>query len=74
MGKTVTFSFSSTQYEGTEATETFTFEKLGIDENMNEKELKIVVEKLFEAWVWDKLNISYSIVWGKDNTNSIDRN
>jgi hypothetical protein len=34
MGKTVTFSFSSTNYEGTEATETFTFEKLGIDEDL----------------------------------------
>lgn len=28
MGKTVTFSFSSTKYEGTEATETFTLKKL----------------------------------------------
>jgi len=31
MDKTVTFSFSSTKYEGTEATETFTFKELGID-------------------------------------------
>lgn len=68
MDKTVTFSFSSAKYEGTEATETFTFEKLGIDENMDEKALKIEIDKIFQAWVWDKLNISYSIVMdGSDN-------
>ncbi len=71
MGKKVTFSFSSTKYEGTEATETFTFENLGIDEEMDDKELKIVIDKLFEAWVWDKLNISYSIFW---TTYNIDEN
>jgi len=40
MDKTVTFSFSSTKYEGTEATETFTFEKLGINEDMDDEALK----------------------------------
>ncbi len=30
MGRTVTFSFSSARYEGAKATETFTFEKLGL--------------------------------------------
>ncbi|MCG7345487.1 hypothetical protein MHZ92_15220 [Sporosarcina sp. ACRSL] len=63
MVKTVTFSFSSAEYEGTEATETFTFEKLGIDENMDEKALRKEMERLFEVWVWHKLNISYSVVW-----------
>lgn len=62
MDKTVTFSFSSTTFEGTEATETFTFEKLGLDENMDEKALKIELDKIFQAWLWDKLNISYSII------------
>lgn len=62
MDKTVTFSFNSTKHEGTEATETFTFEKLGIDEDMDDKVLKIVINEIFQAWVWDKLNISYSIV------------
>lgn len=66
MGKTVTFSFSSTEYEGTEATETFTFEKLGIDKDMDEKALKKVIDEIFQAWVWDKLNISYSIVIDED--------
>jgi hypothetical protein len=38
MSKTVTFSFNSSNYEGTEATETFSFKQLGLDENMeNEK-------------------------------------
>ncbi|QUW22598.1 hypothetical protein JSQ81_03160 [Sporosarcina sp. Marseille-Q4063] len=62
MERTVTFSFSSTSYEGAEATETFTFEELGIDGNMDEKALDKEMDKIFQAWIWDKLNISYSIV------------
>ena len=67
MAKTVTFSFSSTKYEGIEATETFTFEKLGIDEdNMDDKALNKALDAIFQAWVWDKLSISYSIVVDED--------
>lgn len=62
MGKTVTFSFSSTKYEGTGATETFTFKELGIDEDLNNEALTIEIDRIFQAWVWDKLNISYSVV------------
>ena len=65
MGKTVTFSFS-TKYEGSRVKETFTFEKLGIDEDMDDKAVKKLIEEFFQAWVWDKLNISYSIVIGED--------
>lgn len=72
MGKTVTFSFSSTKYEGTEATETFTFEKLNIDEDMDDEALKKVIDEIFQAWVWDKLNISYSIVITEKNAHSTD--
>jgi hypothetical protein len=64
MGKTVTFSFSSTKYEGTEAAETFTLKDLGIVEDMDVEALKIEIDRIFQAWVWDKLNISYSIVIG----------
>jgi hypothetical protein len=64
MGKSVTFSFSSTKYEGTEATETFTLKELGIDEDLDDEALKIEIDRIFQAWVWDKLNISYSIVIG----------
>ncbi|MCG7337520.1 hypothetical protein MHZ95_19865 [Sporosarcina sp. ACRSM] len=68
MGKTVTFSFSSSNYDGTEATESFSLEQLGIDEDMNDdKALEIAMEKFFEAWVWDKLNISCSIVIEEEN-------
>ena len=67
MAKTVTFSFSSTKFKGTEATETFTFEQLGIDENhMDNQALKKVIDEIFQAWVSDKLNISYSIVVDED--------
>ena len=67
MGKTVTFSFSSTKFEGTEATETFTFEQLGIGEDhMDNEALKKVIDEIFQAWVRDKLNISYSIVVDED--------
>jgi len=67
MAKTVTFSFSSTKFEGTEATETFTFEQLGIGEDhMDNEALKKVIDEIFQAWVRDKLNISYSIVVDED--------
>ena len=67
MGKTVTFSFSSTKFEGTEATETLTFEQLGIDENhMDNEALKKVIDEIFQVWIRDKLNISYSIVVDED--------
>ena len=72
MDKTVTFSFSSTKYEGTEATETFTFKELGIDENLDDEALKIEIDRIFQAWVWDKLNISYSIVINEKNAHSSD--
>jgi hypothetical protein len=36
MSKTVTFSFI-TKYEGSSEKETFTFEKLGIDDDMGDK-------------------------------------
>lgn len=45
--KTITFSFNSNNYEGIEATETFTFEKLGIDENMDDEAFKIEIDKFF---------------------------
>ncbi|WP_236887917.1 hypothetical protein [Cytobacillus oceanisediminis] len=64
MCKKVTFSFSSTKFEGTEATETFTLKELGIDEDMDDEALKIEIDRIFQAWVSDKLNISYSIVIG----------
>lgn len=54
MVKTVTFSVG-TKYEGSSETETFTFEKLGIDEDMDDAEVK---KEIFQAWVWDNLNIS----------------
>ena len=67
MAKTVTFSFSSTKFEGTEATETFTFEQLGIDEDdMDNEALKKVIDEIFQVWIRDKLNISYSIVVDED--------
>ncbi|MBD7984306.1 hypothetical protein H9649_06930 [Sporosarcina sp. Sa2YVA2] len=62
MVKTITFSFTSHVFEGTGATETFTFEELKIDEKLNERELALEVHRIFEAWVWRKLNISYSII------------
>lgn len=64
MERTVTFSFSSKTFEGTEARETFTFKELGIGENLKQEEEKEEIERIFQAWVWDKLNISYSIVTG----------
>ena len=62
MVKTITFSFSSSEFEGTEATETFTFEQLEIDKNLDGKELEIEINRIHEAWIWHKLNIEYSII------------
>ncbi|MFS0820915.1 hypothetical protein [Bacillus sp. 1P02SD] len=64
MDKTVTFSFSSTKYEDTEASETFTFKELGIVEGLDDEALKKEIDRVFQVWIWDKLNISYSIVIG----------
>lgn len=74
MGKTVTFSFSSIEYEGTAATETFTCKQLGIEENLDDEALKREIDKKFQAWVWDKLNISFSIVIGEENVQRTDDN
>lgn len=62
MAKTITFSFSSAEFKGTEATETFTFEELNIDEKMDMQAFEKEVHRLFEVWVWHKLNISSSII------------
>ncbi|MFB3164421.1 hypothetical protein ABLO26_23970 [Neobacillus sp. 179-J 1A1 HS] len=62
MGRTVTFTFNSNKYQGTGATERFTFKQLGIDEDIDDTTLKREIDKKFQAWVWDKLNISFSIV------------
>lgn len=61
MSRTVTFSVS-TKYDYPRETEIFTFEQLGIDESLSEKEIKEVIDRIFQAWMWDKLNISFSIV------------
>ncbi|MCS0670188.1 hypothetical protein [Cytobacillus firmus] len=66
MGRTVTFSFRSGQYKGAKATETFTFEKLGLDESLDDNALEKELDEIFHAWVWGKLNISYSIVTVKE--------
>ena len=61
MGKTVTFSFSSTRFEGTEATETFTYKELGIDKDFDDEALKIEIDRIFQAWVWDKTSHLYHL-------------
>lgn len=62
LAKTIVLSFTSSTFEGTEAREIFTFEELGIDENLNKKELGIELDRLHQAWIWDTLNVSGSIV------------
>ncbi len=60
--KTITFSFASDEFQGTEATESFTFEELAIDSKLDKKELEIEINRLHTAWIWSKLNISGSII------------
>ncbi|MGN7408387.1 MULTISPECIES: hypothetical protein [unclassified Sporosarcina] len=66
--KTVTFSFTSSTFEGTEARETFTFEELEIDESLDEKELGVELDRIYQAWIWDKINVSGSIVIDEPDT------
>ncbi|WP_233193550.1 hypothetical protein [Sporosarcina sp. P3] len=66
--KTVTFSFISSTFEGTEARETFTFEELEIDEYLEEKELGVELDRIYQAWIWDKINVSGSIVIDEPDT------
>ena len=47
-------------------TEPFTFEKLGIYKDMDDKALKKVIDEIFQAWLREKLNISFSIVVNED--------
>ncbi|MGE7840349.1 hypothetical protein ACQKNX_06110 [Lysinibacillus sp. NPDC093712] len=61
MSRTVT-SAVNTKYEE-KIQETFTFAQLGIDEKMNNEETKMDIDKIFESWVYARLNISYSIVF-----------
>lgn len=48
MDKSVTFSFTSTSYEGVEATETFTLKELGIVEELEDDALKKEMERVFQ--------------------------
>lgn len=68
MVKTITFSFTSADFKGTEATETFTFEELDLDENMDEKKLGTEIDRIYQAWVWRRLNISSYIVIEEPDT------
>ncbi|GKV55366.1 hypothetical protein NCCP2222_13130 [Sporosarcina sp. NCCP-2222] len=61
--KTVTFSFNSPNYIGEAETETFTLDQLGIDLNLDKKEIEAELQRLLEMWIWHKLNISCSMVW-----------
>lgn len=45
--------------------EIFTFEQLGLSVEMNKRKKEL--DKIFESWVWHKLNISYSIVFSKSS-------
>lgn len=68
LAKTIIFSFTSSAFEGTEARETFTLDELGIDESLNEKELGIELDRIHQAWIRDKLNVSGSIVIEEPDT------
>lgn len=68
MGKTVTFSFASSTFEGAEASETFTFEELEVDESLHDKELVTLLEQIHQTWMLDKLNVSASIIINEPDT------
>ncbi|WP_227394947.1 hypothetical protein [Jeotgalibacillus aurantiacus] len=61
MKKTVTFSFE-TENKAFSATETFPLEELGVDEGLLGEALQQKLEDVFQQWMMNKLNVSYSIV------------
>lgn len=60
MSKIITFAFNTKYKE--QIQETFSFEQLGINEQLPSDEMKKQIDQLFENWVCDRLNLSYSIV------------
>lgn len=56
MNKTVTFSVT-TKY----VKETVNLQELGIDEDMDDKEMKRAVEGFFRDWLWNNVSFSYII-------------
>ncbi|MGY3186180.1 hypothetical protein [Lysinibacillus sp. TE18511] len=56
MSKTVTFSVT-TKY----VKETVNLQELGIDEDMDDKEMKRAVEDFFRDWLWNNVSFSYII-------------
>lgn len=60
MFKTITFAVDTKYNDPIQ--ETFTFEQLGIDEQLSDIERKKQIDFIFKNWVSDRLNISYSIV------------
>lgn len=65
LSQTVTFSVD-TKYND-RIQETFTFEQLGLSVEMSDEKIKKELDKIFESWLWHKLNISYSIVYSKSS-------
>ncbi|MEA0562506.1 hypothetical protein AB1J28_11195 [Lysinibacillus irui] len=60
MYKTITFAVDTKYNDPIQ--ETFTFEQLGIDEQLSDIEMKKQIDFIFKNWVSDRLNISHSIV------------
>ncbi|MEA0553231.1 hypothetical protein U1P98_22180 [Lysinibacillus irui] len=60
MYKTITFAVDTKYNDPIQ--ETFTFEQLGIDEQLSDIEMKKQIDYIFKNWVSDRLNISHSIV------------
>ncbi|WBF58533.1 hypothetical protein HXV90_04755 [Lysinibacillus sp. JK80] len=52
--------------ETTQIQETFSFEQLGINEQLPSDEIKKQMDHLFKNWVCDRLNLSSSIVLEED--------
>ncbi|MEY2355871.1 hypothetical protein [Lysinibacillus capsici] len=52
--------------ETTQIQETFSFEQLGMNEQLPSDEIKKQMDHLFKNWVCDRLNLSSSIVLEED--------
>lgn len=59
MSNKVTFAVGTNSVES-RVVESFTFKQLGIDENLDDKEIQEIVDKYFKEWVWS--TISHSCV------------
>lgn len=58
--KTITFTVATNKV-GSKVSDTFTFEQLGIDENLTGDELENELNELWQDWIWNNIDGGYGV-------------